>query len=87
MLDAKPCPTSMSSNTNFSLHDGVALENGLDYRSFVDVLQYCTMTHLDIVFAVNKMSQFMHHPSDVHWQAIKCILQYLKGTSHFGLFL
>ncbi|KAJ9693227.1 hypothetical protein PVL29_012112 [Vitis rotundifolia] len=38
MLDAKPCPTPMSSNTNLSLHDGVALENGSDYRSFVGAL-------------------------------------------------
>ncbi|WJZ87312.1 hypothetical protein VitviT2T_006703 [Vitis vinifera] len=45
------------------------------------------MTRPDIAFAVNKVCQFMHHPSDVHWQAIKRILQYLKGTSHFGLFL
>ena len=66
MLDAKPCPTSMSSNTYLSLHDGVALENGSDYRSFVGVLQYYTMTRPDIAFAVNKVCQFMHHPSDVH---------------------
>ncbi|KAL6314840.1 hypothetical protein AAG906_029055 [Vitis piasezkii] len=38
MLDAKPCPTPMSFNTNFSLHDGMTLENGSDYRSFVGVL-------------------------------------------------
>ncbi|RVW86735.1 Retrovirus-related Pol polyprotein from transposon RE2 [Vitis vinifera] len=43
MLDAKPCPTSMSSNTYLSLHDGVALENGSDYRSFVGAL-YLPMT-------------------------------------------
>ncbi|RVW67591.1 hypothetical protein CK203_065410 [Vitis vinifera] len=50
MLDAKPCPTPMSSNTNLSLHDGVALENDSDYRSFVGALQYCTLTRPDIAF-------------------------------------
>ncbi|RVW43601.1 Retrovirus-related Pol polyprotein from transposon RE2 [Vitis vinifera] len=56
MLDVKPCPTPMSSNTNFSLHDGVALENGSNYRSFVDALQYYTMIRPDIAFAINKPS-------------------------------
>ena len=42
MLDAKPCPTPMFSNTNLSFHDGVALKNGSDYRSFVGALQYCS---------------------------------------------
>ena len=87
MLDAKPCPTPMSSNTNLSLHDGVALENGSDYHSFVGALQYCTMISPNIVFTVNKVCQFMHHPSDVHWQVVKRILRYLKDTYHFGLFL
>ncbi|KAL6324531.1 hypothetical protein AAG906_013343 [Vitis piasezkii] len=40
MLDAKPCPTLMSCNTNLSLHDGVTFEKGSDYCSFVGVLQY-----------------------------------------------
>ena len=87
MLDVKPCPTPMCSNTNSSLHDGVALENGSNYRSFVDALLYCIMIRPDIAFAINKVCQFMHHPSYVHWQAIKRILRYLKGTSHFGIFL
>ena len=70
MLDAKPCPTPMSSNTNLSLHDGVALENGSDYHNFVGALQYCTMTSPDIAFIVNKVCQFMHHPSDVQWHVV-----------------
>eukprot|EP00261_Vitis_vinifera_P031336 XP_019072579.1 PREDICTED: uncharacterized protein LOC109121771 [Vitis vinifera] len=70
MLDAKPCPAPLSSNTNLFLHDGVALENDSDYRIFVGALQYCTVTCPDIAFA-----------------AVKRILWYLKGTSHFGLFL
>lgn len=30
-------------------------------------------------------SQFMHQPSQTHWQAVKCLLWYLKYTIHHGL--
>ncbi|KAL6344215.1 hypothetical protein AAG906_035440 [Vitis piasezkii] len=52
MLDAKPCPTPMSSNTNLSLHDGVALENGSDYRSFVGAL-YLPMTSTSLAIQMS----------------------------------
>jgi hypothetical protein len=31
------------------------------------------------------VSRFMHNPGKEHWNAVKWILRYLKGTSHFGL--
>ncbi|XP_062093531.1 uncharacterized mitochondrial protein AtMg00810-like [Humulus lupulus] len=68
-----------------SLHDGTPLSQPTLYRSIIGALQYLSHTRLDISFAVNKLSQFLKQPTDVHWGAAKHILRYLKGTIHHGL--
>ena len=46
----------------------------------------CTMP--DIAHAVGVVSRYMSHPRIKHWNAVKWILRYLRGTSnkclHFG---
>ena len=53
----------------------------------VGSLQYLHFTRPDIAFAVNKLSQFMHRPTDLHWQAAKRVLRYLARTRDKGVFL
>ena len=43
------------------------------------------MSRPDIAFAVNKVCQFMHAPTENHWVDVKRILRYLKGTLNLGL--
>ncbi|CAM8952089.1 unnamed protein product [Rhodiola kirilowii] len=57
------------------------------YRSIVGALQYVTITHPEISFVVNRVCQFMHNPTDIHWSVVKRILRYLKGTIDLGLVL
>uniref|UniRef100_A0A251TCA0 Putative copia protein n=1 Tax=Helianthus annuus TaxID=4232 RepID=A0A251TCA0_HELAN len=55
------------------------------YRRLVGSLMYLTNTRPDIMFAVNKISQFMEQPKRSHWEAGKRILRYIKGTLDQGL--
>lgn len=38
------------------------------------------ISRLDIAFAVNCLSQFNNNPLKCHWQAVKRVIRYLKGT-------
>ncbi|KAK1682987.1 hypothetical protein QYE76_043835 [Lolium multiflorum] len=51
----------------------------------VSWLPYLTLTRPDLSFAVNKVCQYLAHPTDVHWEAVKRILRFVKGTSSTGL--
>ncbi|XP_022721758.1 uncharacterized protein LOC111279126 [Durio zibethinus] len=48
-------------------------------------LQYLTFTKPNITYAIQQVYQFMHAPSDIHFQAVKRILRYLKGTINCGI--
>ena len=85
MTYAKPISFPMSSAPVLSAFHGDSLPDPTEYRSTVGALQYLSLTKPDISFAVNKVCQFMHRPTNIHWQAVKCILRYLKHTISHGL--
>ena len=41
-------------------------------------------TRLNITFAVNKASQYLEKLNKIHWNAVKRIFKYLKGTTKHG---
>lgn len=75
----------MQSTCKLTKTGSPALADPFMYRSVVGALQYATITRPDIAYAVNKVCQFMSHPLETHWVAVKRILRYLKGTIHYGL--
>jgi hypothetical protein len=51
------------------------------YKQLVRSLLYIAcMMRPDILFAVSLLSRFMANPGQVHWEAVKRVLKYLKGT-------
>jgi hypothetical protein len=87
MLDCKPVPTPMTSSEKISAHDGDPLDPDdiTKYRSVVGALQYLSHTRPDLSFAINKVCQFLHCPTSIHWTAVKRILRYVKFTLSDGL--
>ena len=56
------------------------------YQSAVGSLPYLSGgTQPDITFSVSNLAKFSPKPSKHHWIAIKCVMQYLKGTIDFGI--
>ena len=56
------------------------------YREAVGCLNYIAQsTQPDIVYTVNTLSRFNNDPGEKHWQAVKHLLRYLKGTADYCL--
>ena len=87
MSAAKASSTPLPPGYQPSLAEGAPLSDPSEYRATVGSLQYLALTRPDICFAVNKLSQFMHQPTDTHWQLVKRLLRYLSGTLHDSLLL
>ncbi|XP_043694422.1 uncharacterized mitochondrial protein AtMg00810-like [Telopea speciosissima] len=86
MTKCKPILTPMAVSSS-SDSGGEKFSDPKRYLSIVGALQYITLTHPNVAFAVNRVCQFMHSPTNHHWSMVKCILRYLKHTSTHGFLL
>jgi hypothetical protein len=79
VLSIKQCP---------DMHVGLAEMHDVPYQRRIGSLMYmATSTRPDIAFAVATLSQFMRNPGQVHWEAAKQAMRYLKGTKDYGMTL
>jgi histone deacetylase 1/2 len=87
MNHSKSVSTPLSTVDKLSATEGEKLgpKDSTRYRSIVGDLQYLTLTRPDISFAVNKVCQFVHAPTTLHWSAVKRILRYKHATLELGL--
>ncbi|XP_073360636.1 uncharacterized protein [Aegilops tauschii subsp. strangulata] len=87
MTQCKPATSPMAVSDKLLREGGTPLSSDdvTKYRSMVGALQYLTLTRSDISYAVNKVCQFLHEPTDDHWTAVKRILRYVRHSSHTGL--
>jgi len=85
MANCKPASTPVDVSPKLSAKDGDAATDGTFYRSITGALQYLTLTRPDIAYSVNQACLHMHSPHDAHWNFIKRILRYLRGSINTGI--
>lgn len=92
MQDCKPISTPLPVNYKLSSvmcpsNEAERIEmSRVPYASAVGSLMFAMIcTRLDIAQAVGAVSRFMANPGKEHWNAVKRILRYLKGTSDVAL--
>uniref|UniRef100_A0A8R7K303 Reverse transcriptase Ty1/copia-type domain-containing protein n=1 Tax=Triticum urartu TaxID=4572 RepID=A0A8R7K303_TRIUA len=85
MLNCKPISTPVDTSSKISGADGVPYSDPTHYRRLAGALQYLTLTRPDISYAVQQLCLVMHAPMEGHYQLLKRVLRYLRGTTHYGL--
>ncbi|GJY62584.1 retrovirus-related pol polyprotein from transposon TNT 1-94 [Tanacetum coccineum] len=64
----------------------VKMMSKVPYANAVGSLMYLMVcTRLDIAYAVSIVSRYLANPGKNHWEAVKWILKYLRGTTNVGL--
>ncbi|WVZ81301.1 LOW QUALITY PROTEIN: hypothetical protein U9M48_028692 [Paspalum notatum var. saurae] len=85
MEHCNPISTPIDTRAKLSINDGHPVPNPTKYRSIAGALQYLTLTRPDLQYAVQQACLFMHAPRTSHYQLLKRILRYVKGTISYGL--
>ncbi|KAK2366240.1 putative mitochondrial protein [Trifolium repens] len=87
MDNAKPVSTPLASHFRLSKDQSPKTEEekesmaNIPYASAIGSLMYAMVcTRPDIGHAVGVVSRFMSNPGKTHWEAVKWILRYLRGT-------
>ncbi|KAG5615032.1 hypothetical protein H5410_014856 [Solanum commersonii] len=85
MTDCKNVNMPISASELPILSDGTHLTNATRYRRVFEKLQHLCFTRTGIAYMVNKLSQSIQVPSDLHWKVVMCILCYMCGTIKLSL--
>ncbi|KAE8728454.1 FACT complex subunit SPT16-like [Hibiscus syriacus] len=92
MQDAKSVSTPLGVHFRLSKDQSPKTEEErahmvkVPYASAIGSLMYAMVcTRPDIAHAVGAVSRYMNNPGKVHWEAVKWILRYLRGTTNKAL--
>lgn len=75
----------MVPGSKIDIDDGGERVDETFYKQIIGSLMYITNTRPDLQFSVSLLSRFMSKPTQLHVQAAKRVLRYLRGTLDYGI--
>ncbi|WVZ62734.1 hypothetical protein U9M48_012444 [Paspalum notatum var. saurae] len=76
--------TPMEDRPKLNKPDSGDTIDSTNFRSVIGSLRYLVNSRPDIAYSVGVVSRYMEDPKEEHWTAVKRILRYLAGTTHYG---
>ena len=79
MLDAKPLLTPMDPSVKLEIPESPRVT--VPYREAIGSLNFLSqVSRPDITYAVGRLARYASDPRKNHWEAVKRVMRYLKGT-------
>lgn len=85
MENSKPVQSPIAPGNKLYKEGNRKVVDATNYKQMVGSLIYLTATRPDLMFAVCLISRYMEKPIELHLQAAKRILRYVKGTVELGI--
>ena len=87
MQDCKPVATPIVPNQSLiKLKDDEQSVNLQDYQAVTGCLTYATtISRPDLATSVGILSKLLSNPGQNHWEAVKRVLRFIKGSLNVGL--
>lgn len=85
--DCSPVTTPAEPGVKFSRDEEGSKETRIFlYREAIGLLMYLMVcTRPDIAYIVGVLSRYMNKPTNTHWQGVKRVLKFLRGTVNRGI--
>ena len=85
MRNCNPVKNPIIPGFKLAKDEGGVSVDATTYKQMVSSLMYLTATRPDLAFVVSLISRFMERPTELHQQAVKRVLRYIKGTTELGI--
>ncbi|XP_024959022.1 uncharacterized protein LOC112499998 [Cynara cardunculus var. scolymus] len=85
MLESKPVKNPIVPGSKINKDVGGIEIDDTHYKQIVGSLMYLSATRPDIMYNISLISRYMSKPTELHLQAAKRILRYLRGTVGYGI--
>ncbi|GKA18529.1 putative RNA-directed DNA polymerase [Tanacetum coccineum] len=85
MQYCNPTKSPMEPKLKVDNDEGGEEIDSTEYRRLVGCLRYLTHTRPDLSYSVGIASHFMEKPTTLHFQVVKRIMRYIKGTLDYEI--